>query len=95
MDRTHMRAIAAKVRVGRVCRQIRRCLIAHNGRPVLINDLLDYCYAGSREHPHWHYRNVHRALPRYAICLGRFGCGSGRSGIYAPRPELARLIRAT
>jgi hypothetical protein len=34
--------IADKSRVGRVFRQIRRCLIANDGKPVLIRQLLDY-----------------------------------------------------
>jgi hypothetical protein len=90
-----MTVIAAKKRVGRVCQQVRRCLIAHGGEPVLIGDLLDYCYPGSRTHPHWHYENVHRALARYAVRLGRMKSGRGRSGIYGPNAELMRRIRAT
>jgi hypothetical protein len=90
-----MTVIAAEKRVGRVCQQIRQCLIAHDGEPVLIGDLLDYCYPGSRAHPHWHYANVHRALPRYAVRLDRMRCGRGRSGIYIPNADLMHQIRAT
>ena len=88
-----MTIIAAERRVGRVFRQIRRCLIANGGKPVLIGDLLDYCYPGSRVHPHWHRTSIHRALPRYAVLIGRMGCGRGRPGVYGPNAELMRRIR--
>jgi hypothetical protein len=90
-----MTVIAAKVRDGRVHRQIRRCLIVHGGKPVTITDLLNYCYPRSRKHPAWRRKSIHRALPRYAVLLGRMGCGSGGPGIYGPNAELMRLIRAT
>jgi len=90
-----MRATAAKQRAGRVCRQIRRCLIAHAGKPVTITDLLNYCHPRARKHPEWHRKSIHRALPHYAVSLGRMGNGAGRPGIYGPNAELMRVIRAT
>lgn len=88
-----MPTIEAERRLGRVFKLIRRCLVAHGGKPVLIGDLLDYCYPGLRAHPHWHRTSIRRALPRYAIMIGRVGCGRGRPGVYAPNPELMRRIR--
>jgi hypothetical protein len=52
---------AAKSRPnGRLLKQCRRCLIAHNG-VATTTDLKDWAYAG-RDHRHWHYWNLKRAL---------------------------------
>jgi hypothetical protein len=44
MNREIMTVIAAKFRVGRVFSHIRRCLIANDGNPMLISQLLAWCY---------------------------------------------------
>ena len=90
-----MSANAVKERAGRLCRQIRKCLITNGGRPVTITDLLNYCYPGSRTHPKWRRKSIHRALPRYAVSVGRMDRGSGRPCLYGPNAELMRIIRAT
>lgn len=55
MDRAELRAIAAKKRDGRVCRQIA--------------DLLDYCYPNAEAHPHRHYANVHKGADNDLLIL--------------------------
>ena len=87
-----MTVIAAENRTGRVFRQIRRCLIANAGEPVVISQLLDWCYPRSQEHPHWHRTNIHRCLKRYAVPIDRLGCGSGRPILWAPNAELRKLL---
>jgi hypothetical protein len=42
-----------KKRVGRVQLQIRRALIAADGRPVQIGDLLPRCFPAARNYPRW------------------------------------------
>src|SRR5690242_320687 len=60
-DRSH--------KVGRIQKQIRRCLIAL-GRPVTIRDLLEWCYPRADEFKRWHRTNVHRAAPKFAVPIG-------------------------
>ena len=83
--------IADKYRVGRVQRQVRRALVAVSA-PVSIQDLLAWCYPATKQHPQWHRTNVHRALPRFAISLGRIPHERGRPCVWIPRPELRRLL---
>jgi hypothetical protein len=87
-----MTVIAATNRAGRVFRQVRRCLVANDGKPVVIAQLLAYCYPRDSRHPRWHYRNIYRCLRRYAVPIGRLQCGSGRAILWAPNAELRRLI---
>jgi hypothetical protein len=82
-----------RVVVGRVQRQVRRAFVASNGRPLQIGDLLARCYPGTTDHPVWHRTNVHRALPKFAVSLGRTNA-QGRPIMWAPSPELRRLIEA-
>ena len=66
---------------GRVSKQARRCLIAHNGLATM-TQLKAWCYAG-REHKHWQYEVIREALARLGIrSIGRAG-GIGRPAIYA------------
>ena len=69
-------------RVGRVQRQVRRCLIAHNG-PVPFSELLDWAYLNRRP---WRWQ-VHRAVKRYGT--------SPKRGWWQANPELMRKIRGT
>ena len=82
-----------RVVVGRVQRQVRRAFIAGDGRPLQIGNLLARCYPGTTDHPVWHRTNVHRALPKFAVSLGRTNA-QGRPIMWAPNPELIRLIGA-
>ena len=82
-----------RVVVGRVQRQVRRAFVASNGRPLQIGDLLARCYPGTTDHPVWHRTNVHRALPKFAVSLGRTNA-QGRPMMWAPSPELMRLVEA-
>ena len=66
-------------RVGRVQRQVRRCLVAHNG-PVPFAELLVWTYHDRRP---WRWR-VYLALKRYGVNVGR--------GLWAPNAELAETI---
>jgi len=81
--------IADKYRVGRIQRQVRRALVAKSS-PVSIQDLLEWCYPATKQHPRWHRTNVHRALPRWAISLERIPNERGRPCVWIPRPELRR-----
>jgi len=90
-DRLKPFVIADKYRVGRIQRQVpprADCELA----PVSIQDLLAWCYPATKRHPRWHRTNVHRALPRYAISLGRIPNERGRPCVWIPRPELWRLF---
>jgi hypothetical protein len=57
-------------RVGRIQKQIRRCLIALN-RPATIRDLLSWCYPRLTEFKPWHRTNVHRAVLKFAKPIGQ------------------------
>jgi hypothetical protein len=59
----HMRLIADK-RIGRIQRQVRRCLIALGS--ARIRDLLKWCYPSALEFQPWHRTNIHRAAHRVA-----------------------------
>ena len=88
-----MTAIAAKFRTGRVFRQVRRCLVANDGNPVLMAQLLDHCFPRTAgKHPHWHYRNIHRCVERYAVRLDRLDHLPGRPYLWGPNAELRKLI---
>lgn len=65
-------------RVGRVQRQIRRALLAADGRPVSIGELLPRCYPRSTKYTRWQRWSIHRALPRFAVPLGRYMSAQGR-----------------
>jgi len=58
---------------GRLLKQCRRCLIAHNGAATT-TQLKDWAYAG-REHRHWHYWNLKRTL----LSLGAKQIGFARA----------------
>jgi hypothetical protein len=57
-------------RVGRVQRQIRRCLIAL-GRPVKIRDLLKWCYPHVTEFQPWMRTHIHATIKRVAKPIGK------------------------
>ena len=57
-------------RLGRVQRQIRRCLIAL-GRPVRIRDLLPWCYPSALEFQPWMRAHIHRTIGRVARPVGK------------------------
>jgi hypothetical protein len=80
-------------RVGRVQTQIRRAFIASGGRPLKIRDLLVYCYPAAIKHPRWRRWKIHCALPKFGVPLGRISTKQGRPMLWAPKDELARLIR--
>ncbi len=81
---------AGRIVEGRLQRQIRRSFIAAAGKPLSTTEILTRCYPAARRQ-HWHYWNVRRALPRYAIPIGR-GSGYGPPTIWAPNAALRRLI---
>jgi hypothetical protein len=78
-------------RTGRIQRGIRRAFIAANGRPLCIRELLARCYPATDDHPHWHRWSIHRALPKYAIPIGR-SKARGCPIMWAPNSELMQLI---
>ncbi len=83
-----------RVIVGRIQKQIRRAFVASTGQPLVISELLARCYPAAKQHPRWHRWSIHRALPKYGVALGR-SRRQGRPIVWAPRPELARLIGAS
>ena len=60
-DRTHLKAIAALPREGRIRRQTRRAFVARNPRSM--TELREWCYPG-QPRQHWHYWSITRALRR-------------------------------
>jgi hypothetical protein len=74
-DTARMTVIASAPREGRIQRQIRRALIAANGKPLKTRDLINWAFPGAREF--WHYKSIYRAAPRYAVKDGR---------IWKPKP---------
>lgn len=94
-DSARWKVIADKYRVGRIQRQIRRAFIAHGGSPLNIGQFLEWAYPASERHPIWHRTNVHRALRRFAVSLGRIPDRPGRPCVWAPTPELKRRICPT
>jgi hypothetical protein len=71
-------------RIGRLAKIIRRMLIAANGEPVRVRDVLRRCYPGTTSYT-WHYFNLHRARGRFAVSVAH--------GWLGPNDELLRLIR--
>jgi|SRR6516162_3879781 len=90
-DRAWTKAIASLPREGRVMRQIRRCFVAAGGRALCVGDLLPRIYPHVDRYKHWHRWSCRRALLRYAMPVGRADA-RGRPIIWAPKPELMRLI---
>jgi hypothetical protein len=73
--------IASFPREGAIARQCRRCFIARNGSATM-TELRAWSYAG-RDHKHWQYWNIKRALKRLgAKQIGR-ASGHGRPAIYS------------
>jgi hypothetical protein len=54
-----------------VQRQIRRRLILSHGEALQTRDFLDWCYPREKQFKKWQMQHVHRALPRYAVKVGR------------------------
>jgi hypothetical protein len=78
-----MIVVASAPREGAIARQCQRCFIAHN-QTAHMGQLKSWCYAG-REHRHWMYWNIKRALKRLgARQIGRAG-GRARHAIWAIR----------
>jgi hypothetical protein len=68
-------------RLGRVQRQAKRCLLAHNG-VATTTAIRSWCYAG-RQRRHWHYEVIREALHRLgARMIGR-ARGTGRPAIWS------------
>ncbi len=81
-------------RIGRVQCQIRRAFVAADGKPLRIGDLLPRCFPGVDCYARWMRKSIHRALPKFGVSLGRTS-RQGRPILWAPKPELARLIGHT
>jgi hypothetical protein len=82
---------AGRIVEGRVQRQIRRSFIASSGKPLTTTEILQRAYPGASRQ-HWHYWNLRRAMPKYAVAIGR-GSGYGPPTLWRPNDELARRIR--
>jgi len=91
IDRAREAFNASLPREGRVMRQIRRCFVVADGRPLCVGDLLPRVYPHLDRYKHWHRWSCRRALLRYAVPVGRADA-QGRPIIWAPKPELMRLI---
>jgi hypothetical protein len=60
-------------RIGRVQLQIRRALIASDGKPLQMSDLLPRCYPREKKFKEWHRWNIRRAAPKVAKRIGMDG----------------------
>jgi len=84
VEKGHRRgSVGLQLHAGCVMRQIRRAMIAADGRPVFTRDLLRWAYPQLERFQCWHYWSVYRAVKRYGIRVGR---------AWAPNAELRRLI---
>ena len=84
---------AALPRQGRIVAQCRRAFIAHDFQPVSMAELKRWAYPG-REHRHWMYWSIKRALRKLgARRIGRAG-GIGRPAVWAIQAQGAKLIEA-
>jgi hypothetical protein len=72
-------------------RQVRRCFVAHNAKPLCVGDLLPWIYPWLDHFEHWHRWSARRALLRYAIPLGRADT-RGRPIIWLPRAEISKAV---
>jgi hypothetical protein len=81
-------------RVGRVQRQIRRRLILSHGGPLQTGDFFSWCYPREKHPKKWQMQHVHRALPRYAVKVGR-ATTIGRPILWVANPELKSLLGTT
>jgi hypothetical protein len=72
-------------------RQVRRCFIAAGGKPLSTSQIMPWIYPQLDRFKHWHRWSCRRALLRYAVPAGRADA-QGRPIIWAPKPELMRLI---
>src|SRR5947207_1587805 len=52
-------------REGRIARQCRRCLIAHDGLATM-RELRAWCYV-AQPRQHWHQTNIYRALRKLGV----------------------------
>jgi len=78
-DRTRMIVIASNPREGRVLRQVRRCFIAYNFRPLTMSEIWRWVYPDLERAKHWHRWSVRRALLKLAKPMGRRLCWDGRA----------------
>ena len=91
-DSARMRAIAARKRGrGRIQVAIRRAFISANGKPCVARNFLRWAYPWADDYCDWMRWSVHRALPAIAVPVGR-SKARGTPIVWAPRPELRRLI---
>jgi hypothetical protein len=72
-------------RVGHVQRQIKRALIASNGKPLTTSELMRRAYPRLTKYQSWRYRQVREAALRWAVRVGRSGIGTGRPLLWAIR----------
>src|SRR6516164_8008665 len=84
----------AKDRVGHVQLRCRRALVAAKGAPLCIGDFLPRCFPRAETYTRWMRNSVHRALPRFAVSLGRTHA-RGRPNLWIPNAELMRRIKGT
>jgi hypothetical protein len=73
-------------RIGRIQLRVRRALIAADGKPVTITDLLQYCYPFTDRFKMWHRTNIHRAVHKFAVEVGRRRC-RGAPILWALKPR--------
>jgi hypothetical protein len=90
-----MTVIAAKYRAGRVFRQIRRCLVANAGKPVLVAQLLEHCYPRAARQISTAKRIDPATFGVAAIYLMRFAASADKPALFdsdpAGRPALHQL----
>jgi hypothetical protein len=82
---------AKRPRLGHIQVAVRRSFVAADGRPLMIRDLLVRAFPRATEHKHWMRKSVHRALPKFAIPIGRLE-RRGRPIIWMPNAEICRLV---
>src|SRR5438046_1371516 len=79
-------------RVGHVQRQVRRCLVAADGRPVSTSEMIRWAYPRQTKFESWQYAQARLAAELWADRTGTTRC-RGAPILWIPNDGLMALIR--